>query len=1144
MKLSDFVYPDIATARSVNLERDRGHGPALAGYQVTSKGCEILGRFIQALKGERISAWSLTGPYGMGKSAFANFLLACAGPSASKDTTLARKKLHNINRDLGKSLEKAIDQATDKKGFLRIPVTAGFEPVNRSIVSGVINALDNGQFGSIEPSLLNDLKSQWLSLSQHDHPESQSITKNLSTLQKKVKRPIIIVVDEFGKNLEYMAHHPDKGDIFVIQLLAETADIYLWVCLHQAFEGYAAGLTSQQRREWSKVQGRFEDISFIESTAQMLTLTRRVLVQSQEHRVQSLVNQWATNFIHDAEKAKIPLVKNMSVEEVASLYPLHPIAAAVLPELCRRFAQNDRTLFSFLCSGDPYALPQYLRNQDIGEHLPFVGLDYLYDYFFSVSTTAYINRPEAQRWIEIQDIINQAHTKTQIQQSILKAIGVLNLIAGPLGLPAKKSILQAALTGTLGLDHETLDKEIGKLSHDKALIYREYAQEYRLWEGSDFDIVGAIWKKRSSLATKRLEETLQVYCPLVPITASRHSYKKGTIRRFECRWMSIADLASDKAPTPKSGYDGLLVYAFGNQPVVKNLPFYCADKRPLLVAYAARENQIKELVLEAAAARAVLIESPELIHDGVAKKEARFRVQAAEDQLREYVSQTFTPSSQDTQWYIGSEIKHVGSHRDLSILVSKLCDEAYEHCPPIGNEMISYDQISGSAAAARRELAEAMVMNESEDLLKLSGYGPEVAVYRSLFRSTNLHINAGRKWKFVRPDPQKNKELSKVWEEIDRMLGAAQDLPYGLAVRAVIDRLKQPPFGMREGPIPLFICHYLIVNADEIALYQEGAYKPYFGDAEIALMIKRPELFSIRYYAPTGLGRDVVQAYLQVLNTDLLRLEANVRNPSLLKIITPLLQFMEGLPEYTRYTRSLSLTAQRLRGSILNAREPINLLFREIPESLGIEPISHNENPSTEWKSLLRDKLQEALLELNSAYEKLNVKIQDTLMEAFHWKREGKNQLHAFHESVKSRVGPIFKHCADPELKPQLGAILFHTIDDNEWVRGIAGRIVKKPVDAWRDGDFEPFHATIFEVADRIESLSLLVGSSIGLKGNQCLVFSVTRSDGRVKRRVIDFDENMQRQLKENYKAVFDAPQEIKEALCAMLTETLEKKDK
>lgn len=76
MILADFILPDVRAARSVNLERDRGDQATLRQYHLTGKGLEILNRFVSALDGERVSAWSLIGPYGMGKSSFANFLLA------------------------------------------------------------------------------------------------------------------------------------------------------------------------------------------------------------------------------------------------------------------------------------------------------------------------------------------------------------------------------------------------------------------------------------------------------------------------------------------------------------------------------------------------------------------------------------------------------------------------------------------------------------------------------------------------------------------------------------------------------------------------------------------------------------------------------------------------------------------------------------------------------------------------------------------------------------------------------------------------------------------------------------------------------------------------------------------------------------
>ena len=41
---------------------------------------------------------------------------------------------------------------------------------------------------------------------------------------------------------------------------------------HMAFDDYVRGANALQRREWGKVQGRFEDISFIESAEQSLRL--------------------------------------------------------------------------------------------------------------------------------------------------------------------------------------------------------------------------------------------------------------------------------------------------------------------------------------------------------------------------------------------------------------------------------------------------------------------------------------------------------------------------------------------------------------------------------------------------------------------------------------------------------------------------------------------------------------------------------------------------------------------------------------------------------------------------------------------------------------------------------------------------------
>ena len=60
MKLSEFIYPDMNIARSVNLERDRGNIDIISDYQITAKTLEALGRFVDTLPRRKGFAWSLT----------------------------------------------------------------------------------------------------------------------------------------------------------------------------------------------------------------------------------------------------------------------------------------------------------------------------------------------------------------------------------------------------------------------------------------------------------------------------------------------------------------------------------------------------------------------------------------------------------------------------------------------------------------------------------------------------------------------------------------------------------------------------------------------------------------------------------------------------------------------------------------------------------------------------------------------------------------------------------------------------------------------------------------------------------------------------------------------------------------------------
>jgi hypothetical protein len=116
-------------------------------------------------------------------------------------------------------------------------------------------------------------------------------------------------------------------------------------------------------------------------------------------------------------------------EVIEKVYPLHPLSALVLPTLCQRYAQNDRSLFTFLTSSEPLSFRNFLEEVRVkDDNLPSHKLYQVYDYFIEAAGMGLASRPNLQRWVEIQDLISDAKRLEEDSLRVLKTIGILNLI--------------------------------------------------------------------------------------------------------------------------------------------------------------------------------------------------------------------------------------------------------------------------------------------------------------------------------------------------------------------------------------------------------------------------------------------------------------------------------------------------------------------------------------------------------------------------------------------------------------------------------------------------------------------------------------------------------------------------------------------
>ena len=103
--------------------------------------------------------------------------------------------------------------------------------------------------------------------------------------------PLLLIIDEFGKNLEAITERSD-ADPYLLQQLAEAGQgsglpIFMLTLQHLSLEDHLSVSESPRRREWIKVSGRFEDIAYVESALATRDPDRRDVPSRRSHAPES-----------------------------------------------------------------------------------------------------------------------------------------------------------------------------------------------------------------------------------------------------------------------------------------------------------------------------------------------------------------------------------------------------------------------------------------------------------------------------------------------------------------------------------------------------------------------------------------------------------------------------------------------------------------------------------------------------------------------------------------------------------------------------------------------------------------------------------------------------------------------------------------
>lgn len=1129
--------------RSINLERDLDKLDAVQGYVPTERSAEALRRILSAVGNPNAHrAWTLTGVYGTGKSAFAHYLVALCAPEGSQVAEEAWAIAdHAFAAD---SPEMAAVKAIPQPGFLRAVATAQREPLSWTIA----RALSRGselfwRQKKRKPGFLMDLN-EWRFQAEAGNCQvtDQQILKVIREVVQAASTDILLVIDELGKNLEFASHHQGIQDLYLLQQIAELEleghhQVHLLGILHQSFAGYSDHLSTAEQSEWTKIHGRFNDIVLTESPSQMTRLIGQAINRSNAAPVLHSIHHQAEGWFNALRDVLSEY--EISAKVLADAYPLHPTTALVLPMLCVRYAQNDRSLFTFLTSDEPYAFNQFLNSATIqADQIPTLKLHQLYDYFVE-AVTGLASRLNLQRWVEVQGLIQDAKDQSQDVLKVLKTIGVLNLVTSTGKFRATPELVALALCDSItdekGRKH--WQKVIQHLKQKKLITHRKTQDELRIWQGSDFDVEAAIQAQIEQSYTPLVELLTAIYS-LKPLVAQRHYTTTGTLRYFEQRYVD-GNIDLTALICAAQSFDGLICYWLDTGSP-KSVPSLTADGKPLIVIAAANLELLRTRGYEFQALKKIWKDAPELQTDGVAKREVRQRLVEAEQLLNETVALAFDWSIARNACWIEGKPVGIQSSRMFQAALSDLCDRTYHLGLVLDNELINRRELTSQGAKARRELIEAVIARASQEKLGLEGYGPEVAMYGSVLEATGIHRQEGSEWGFYPPLPYISGSFIKgqlrtyqntenyvtsvdvlaVWDAIDRFCTEAKGSQRSLNL--LYDQLEQPPYGVKPAIIPILLAALLLYHVDDVGIYKDGTFIPVLGPEHFELLVKDPSRFSVKYFEMVGLRSQVFKELEAVLKSPNAKAPAGVRNASLLVIAKPLFGFVRQLPEYTRSTKRLSPETLKVLQALQTAQEPDELLFSSLPQACGFKPMTAGEEENEQAAKAFRKKLVQCIHEIQTAYDNLLSDCQKHLYEAFGVRSKEAN----LREDLRVRASYLVGQCIDPILKHFVTKAMDENLPDKDWVETLVRIVADKHPKGWIDEDFSRFEIALSDLVRRFQNLEAL-RSEIRRqgKGFDALRITVTEPNGQEAHEVVWIDEEHENLFDRLVKEALNAPE-------------------
>ncbi len=698
---------------SVNIERDFNNE---FNYIVTPNSKVVYNEIINNFK-SGIHSFNIIGSYGTGKS---SFLLAF-------EKNLKKEKIY-------------------------------FAPPN-----GQFNGLSDFDFFNIvgKYTSLENLLIEKFNLNCNRENILAELEKSFIKLSEN-KKFIILLIDEFGKILEYAAKHNPEKELYFIQLFSEFVNnpklnVIFLTTLHQNFNSYASSLSQAQKNEWIKVKGRFKEIAFNEPIEQLLFLAAE--------RIKILDYKISNKQNHDqlyeliTKSRLVSLSESIDKKTADELFPMDLLSASVLVLALQKYGQNERSLFTFLEANENYSLTSLNVSGDNFYNLNDV-FNYLTFNYYNFINTKY--NPDNRQWAAINNALDKVESSFNdniIETSkIVKVIGLLTIFSNSKGVFDKDFLVNYS---KLSLNISNPIDVIEKLERFKIIKFAIHKSQYVFVEGTDVDIelelndAGANIQKAQNISDK-----IKQFIDLPFISAKAIQFEKGTPRFFEFK---ITEKPINEIPIGE--IDGFINLVFGlnsKEESIKEHSLNCSEA--ILFVWYKNTRQISDVLYEIDKVNYVLEKTD--TNDKIALNELNEIRNFEIKKLNQFIISDLFSDNELIKWYFQGKQELINSKTDLNKFLSKICSSIYSKTPVYKNEMVNKHKYSSAITLARKNFFNNLFEFSTFKNLKFEDdkFPPEKSIYFTLLKNTGIHRKEHFEYILGEPTDTKYSDLWKVSE--------------------------------------------------------------------------------------------------------------------------------------------------------------------------------------------------------------------------------------------------------------------------------------------------------------------------------------------------------------------------------------------